>query len=236
MKILRANCRIQFTAADVEFIAETLSEGNSANIDAIAKLLADESVRDSILDSPALRDALSDQVSSLKISQRLFFYIHVRHELKQVGIEDATVADYVAEVLTRFSEAEQWRPIAGCEDSQSVYLFEIIAKMPVADEFERFILNAHIGNYILTLLGLFNDHIRYREEYKAAPTPRFYEGMGAHGFQKARDHRMAQRLDLEDVYDVLSNGFQSARQELNQLAEKTLFVGNDLVSSPRGTA
>lgn len=204
-----------------------MSDGSQSSQLAIEKLLLDEATRDLILDQEELRSTLADSIQPTHISQRLFFYLHVRHEFIEAGISDPAVADYVAEVLANFSETENWRPISGCEDSQSIYLFEIIAKMPVADEFERFVLNAHLGNYVLTLLGLFKEHVEQRRNRKAAPSPSYYEGMAAQSFLNARDHRMAQKLDLEDVFDALGTGIKDSRRALNQMTETTLFVGNE---------
>ncbi len=53
MKVIRANCRVQFTAQDVAFVAAVLG-GQSGQADAVAQLLADPETRDLILDQRLL--------------------------------------------------------------------------------------------------------------------------------------------------------------------------------------
>ena len=53
MKMIQPNCRVQFTAADVDFVLSVLGRG-MGTADCLVKLLADEHSRDLILDDPAL--------------------------------------------------------------------------------------------------------------------------------------------------------------------------------------
>src|SRR5580700_2716055 len=108
MKVIRANCRVQFTASDVDFILGVLGRrpGEAASL---VSLLADPDTRDQILDDDLLFRALLEHGGCLRVSPHLYFYVLVRHVLKETGLEDRAVADYVAELLTEFSREERTR-------------------------------------------------------------------------------------------------------------------------------
>ena len=106
MTVIQANCRVQFTAADVDFILAVLGrkKGDAALLTA---LLADLETRDLILDDETLFRALLEQRGCLNVSPHLYFYVLVRRVLRRSGLDDRNVADYVAEVLTEFSREER---------------------------------------------------------------------------------------------------------------------------------
>ena len=108
MNVIQPNCRIQFTAEDVEFIVSVLGSKAGAT-ETLTRLLADEETRDLILDDEALFRAVLEQRACLRISTHFYFYVLVRHMFKRSGIEDRVVADYVAEVLAEYSRIENTR-------------------------------------------------------------------------------------------------------------------------------
>src|SRR5271170_6762384 len=104
MFVIQPNCRVQFTAEDIDFIRRVL--GTTENSQALISLLTDVDCRDAILDDEKLFRALLEERSCLRVSAHFYFYVLVRHVLRQAGIDDRTVADYVAELLTQFSRQE----------------------------------------------------------------------------------------------------------------------------------
>src|SRR5579859_948588 len=108
MKLIQSNCRAQFAAEDIQFILSVLG-GKIGTADCLIKLLADEESRDLILDDDALFHALLERRGCLKVSSRFYFYILVRHVFRRSGVGDRAVADYVAEVLAEFAQAERVR-------------------------------------------------------------------------------------------------------------------------------
>ena len=83
--------------------------GNGRRSECLVKLLADPESRDAILDDPQLFTALIESRGCLTVSNHFYFYVLVRHTLKRAGIESRDVADYVAELLAEFSQAERGR-------------------------------------------------------------------------------------------------------------------------------
>src|SRR6266571_4272942 len=108
MHVIQPNCRVQFTAEDVEFIVSVLGP-RTGSADILVKLLADEETRDLILDDELLFRALIEQRGCLRVSTHLYFYVLVRQVFRRSGIEDRVIADYVAEVLTEYSRIENTR-------------------------------------------------------------------------------------------------------------------------------
>src|SRR4051812_48873761 len=99
MKVIQPNCRVQFTAEDIEFIIAHLSK-KAGDKEHLVELLTDIETRDQILDDESLFRAMLENCACLKISTHFYFYVLVRHVLRRTGIQDRDVADYVAEMLT----------------------------------------------------------------------------------------------------------------------------------------
>jgi hypothetical protein len=225
MKLIQPNCRVQFTAQDVEFILKVLGR-KLGTADCLVKLLADEDSRDLILDNPALFHALLEQHGCLQVSSRLYFYVLVRHVFQKSDLNDRALADYVAEVLAAFSEAKRAECILPGQINPLDYIFEMVSALQTADDRAGFQLRLHIGNHSLFLAGVFPDRIRARAESRGFPSLRYYEEMGRTHFRIAGEHRLAQRYQLEGVLRTLADRFQTTRLALNDIAERLFSLGD----------
>jgi hypothetical protein len=225
MKVIRPNCRIQFTAEDVEFVSAILG-AKAGKADYLLQLLADEETRDVILDDDLLFHALLEHRGCLRVSSHFYFYILVRHVFRKSGIADRAVADYVAEILAEFSHAERARCVVPGQSAPLNYFFEMMAALQTADDRTTFSIRAHIGNYSLFLSGVFPERIRFREEVRGFPGLRYYEDLGRTNYRVARDHRLAEKYDLAGVFDTLSERFQTTRRALNDITDR-LFSLSD---------
>ena len=225
MNLIQPNCRIQFTAEDMDFILSVLGRKIGA-AECLVKLLADEASRDLILDDEALLHALLEQRGCLKVSSRFYFYILVRNVLRRSDIRERAVADYVAEVLAEFSEAERTRCVVPGQDRPLDYFFEMLAALQTADEFTSFFIRVHIGNHSLFLSGVFPERIRFRAERRGCPDLKYYESLGQSNYRVASDHRLAERYQLGGVLETLSERFQTTRLALNDMAERLLCIGD----------
>ena len=108
MKVIQANCRVQFTSEDVRWVIDILSK-NDRDSASLASLLQDPDSLDVLLDDERLLQALLEDHSCLRVSQHFYFYVMVRHVLRKSGLDDRRVADYVAELLAEFSLTERTR-------------------------------------------------------------------------------------------------------------------------------
>ena len=225
LNLIQANCRVQFTAEDLAFIMSVLGSTTGA-VDGLVKLFGDEECLDVILDDERLFRALLEQNGCLRVSARFYFYVLVRQVLKRSGIEDRVVADYVAEVLAAYSRIENTRCAIPGRKEPLDYFCDLLGALQTADELTGFYIRTHIGNHSLFLSGVFPERIRYRAESKGAPDLGYYEELGRANFRVARDHRLARRYDLAEIFDTLAGRFRATRMALNDLAERLLSLGD----------
>jgi hypothetical protein len=225
VQVIQPNCRVQFTAKDVDFVLEILGpkRGNAA---CLVQLLADEDSRDLILDDEMLFRALLERRGCLQVSCRFYFYVLVRHVFKRSDLGDRAVADYVAEVLAAFSESARSECVLPGQSNPLDYFFEMVAALQKADDRTGFLLRAHIGNYSLFLSGVFPGHIRFRAESRGFPDLKYYEELGRTQYRIAGEHRLARRYQLENILTTLSERFETTRRALNDMADRLLFVGD----------
>ena len=225
MKMIQPNCRVQFTALDVEFILEVLGP-RLGTADCLVKLLADEDSRDLILDDETLFHALLERRGCLRVSSRFYFYVLVRHVFKRSDLDDRAVADYVAEVLAAFSESARSACVIPGQADPLDYFFEMATALRSADDRTSFLLRAHIGNHSLFLSGVFPDRIRFRAEARGFPDLKYYEELGRIHYRIAGEHRLAQRYHLEGILKTLSERFQTTRRALNDMADRLFSISD----------
>jgi len=225
MKMIQPNCRIQFAAEDIDFILSVLGQ-KIGTADCLVKLLADEETRDLILDDEALFQALLERRGCLQVTTRFYFYILVRHVFRRSDIQDRTVADYVAEVLAEFSRTERARCVVPGQSNPLDYLFEMLTALRTADDRTSFYIRVHIGNHSLFLSGVFPERIRFRAEARGFPNLRYYEGLGRTQYRMASDHRLAQRYEVANIFNTLSERFKATRMALNDISERLFSLGD----------
>jgi hypothetical protein len=224
MKMIQPNCRVQFTAADVDFIVNVLGR-RLGNAECLVKLLADEESRDLILDDETLFHALLEQRGCVEVSTRLYFYVLVRHVFKRSDIHERAVADYVAEILAAFSDAKRGECVLPGQAKPLDYFFEMVSALQTADDRTSFLLRAHIGNYSLFFAGVFPDRIRFRAQSRGFPDLRYYEEIGRAQYRIAGEHRLAQRYQLENILRTLAERFKATRCALNDMADRLFTIG-----------
>lgn len=223
MKVIRANCRYQFTPADYAFIAGVLQSSHRREAGSLVRLLEDKDDFDAVLDDARLYRAVLDLKGCLSVSLHFYFYILVRHSLLRSDIQEPEVADYVAELLSEFA-GDRWRRPSEAEPHPLEYLHEMIALRDRSEGEKRFEMQAHIGNYALFLAGLFPGFLARRMERRGAPGVGFYEEMGSAHFRMAGAHHLARRMELEAVFTTLSEAFHLTRVALNHLSENLVFL------------
>jgi len=225
MKLIQPNCRMQFAAEDINFILSVLG-ARLGDAECLVKLLADEDSRDVILDDEALLHALLERRGCLRVSSHFYFYILVRNVLRRSGIDDRSVADYVAELLAEFARTEQMRCILPGQSNVLDYFFEMLAALQTADERTSFHIRVHIGNHSLFLSGVFHERIRSRAEKRGFPDLKYYEALGRSQYRAASDHRLAQRYELTNILGTLSERFDTTRRALNEISDRLFSLGD----------
>jgi len=221
MKVVRPNCRWQFTAADVEFILGALGKGPN-DAEALASLFVDVGSRDALLEQDSLHAAILEGTSCLQISPRLYFYVLVRRVLQRAGIADREIADYMAE----FTQTGRTHASGeGGGGPAFEYFFEMMETLRRCDERGGFELRAHMGNLALFQSGLFIERIERRAARKGFPDVTYYEQIGESSFRMASRQRLATRLGLDELLDRIADCFHRLRLALNSLADRVFSWG-----------
>jgi hypothetical protein len=231
MKVIQPNCRVQFTAADIDFIVANLGR-KTGDANCVTRLLSDPESRDAILDDESLFHALIENRGCVTVSSHFYFYILVRNVLRKTGINDRVVADYIAEILAEYSNIERTQCRVHGQPEPLNYFFEMLLALQRADDRNSFELRAHIGNHALFITGVFPDRIRVRAEKRGFPDLRYFESVGQSSFRIASDHRLAERYELGAIFDTLADRFRLARQALNDLSERLLAWEDDRYALP----
>lgn len=221
--VIRPNCRVQFTAEDIDFILSVFGT-KAGSAETLVQLLADEDSRDLILDDESLLRAVLEHRSCLRISSHFYFYILVRHSFRRSDLKERPLADYVASVLAEFSQVERTR--CNVKGQPIDYFFEMLAALQTADDTTGFYIRAHIGNQSLFMSGVFPDRIRFRSERRGSPSLTYYEGLGSMNYRVASDHRLARKYDLDGIFNTLSERFHETRVALNDLRERLVSLGD----------
>ncbi|RYD82884.1 MAG: hypothetical protein EOP84_08770 [Verrucomicrobiaceae bacterium] len=227
--MIKANCRERFTAADFEFVVEALSKTERDSVNLI-ELLTDHEARDAILDDPRLFHTILHGDAPLRISPQLYFYILTRHVLKETGMNDRSLSDYVASLLERFSHTARMRSPADGSEAPIQYLSDMLVALRNASPQQNFLIRAHIGNYALFITGIFHETVQSRSQ-RGAPDMSYYEDMGRASYRVAAQHQVARSWDLTSVYGSLAEGFRDVRLALNRLADSLLHL--DTSHSPK---
>jgi hypothetical protein len=220
--MITPNCRERLTAADFEFISRTLAAGRQ-NSASLAELLTDSDTRDSILDSEMLFQAVLEAGAPLHISPQCYFYILLRHVLKERGINSRETCDYLASLLETFSRTERMRAPSGAGEGPQQYVSDLLLALMQASPSQAFLLRAHIGNYTLFITGVFHDRVENRSR-RGGPDMNFFEGLGASNFQSAADHPVARHNALSPIFEELGERFRDVRLALNETAERHLHL------------
>jgi hypothetical protein len=151
-----------------------------------------------------------------------FFLKVVRQSFWQVGIYDATVAGYVAEVLADFARADNLYKMRGTAGRKIDSIVEMLAQQPEvptdeADVLRRRSLRKYVGDYALFMSGIFRKHV---------------EGKGSLDYyiqEGSRSYRTVSELDLSlyrtgyFLFEELSNKFEYYSGALDY-TRKTYFA------------
>ncbi len=223
--MVRANCRERFTASDFDFVVRTLARSPTDHV-SLVDLLSDQETRDAVLDNPRLIDAILSNSGHLSISSHFYFYVLARHVLRQAGITDRKLCDYVGSLLETFSRMTDLRAPHLVDERGRQYVCDMLLALTRATPEQAFFLRAHVGNYSLFLSGIFHENTQHRCR-RGGPDLKFYEQVGRTNYQLVASHATARRCQLDDVYEGLADRFRDVRLALNQLSDQLLNLDDE---------
>jgi hypothetical protein len=222
--MILANMRGRLRDADLRLVALALARGRPAVAERNRARLHAEGP-DALLDEPELLEALLALRTLAIPSPQLFAYVAVRHALRQAGVDDRELADYLAALLLEFGDHDRHARIGKYDDQTYRYLVDLMSALEDHDAAgERaFLLQVHLGNYALWLAGLFPARVTAQRERRGGPDLPYYDQMGRHGFQLAAEHMLAQRYGVDSIYRAAAERFSELRGAFNRLSDKVFF-------------
>ena len=228
--MILANVRERLTPADVQLVIDLLARGSASKGRYYADLAEHEGI-DRLLSEPELVSLLSNGSRLDAPSAPLFLYVTVRHALRESGIDDPRLANYLGALVLEFGLRDRAYRVTPHEDDTRRYLVDILAGLREAEGRRAFLLCVHLGNFSLWLAGIFPDYITAQSARNGAPGFRYYDEMGARGFRLAADHGLARELELDEIYANVAEMFARIRVALNRLSDRVFFP--NLSSSDR---
>ncbi len=217
------NLRASFGSAEIDLLLRILEERTRRSRQRWERQLVEEGL-DSLLDHPQTFSAVMRAGRVSTISPNLVFYVMVRRTLLEGGLEDASIADYVAALLVEFADAGRAYRIARHDDKMYHYLVDLITDIEEESSDRRqFLLRAHLGNYSLWLSGLFPDYVVARVHRRGAHGLDYYEDLGATGYRMASECELAGHYDLARIYREVAGGFGTVRRALNTVSDRYFF-------------
>ena len=223
-----ANLRERITPADVQLVIDLLARGSAAKGRYYADLAEHEGL-DRVLAEPELMSLLSSTSRMDSPSAPLFLYVTIRHTLRESGIDDPRLANYLGALLLEFGQRDRAYRVTPHDDDTRRYLVDIVSDLREAKGRRAFLLCVHLGNFSLWLAGIFPDYITAQSARNGAPGFRYYDEMGARGFRLAADHGLARELEMDEVYANVAELFGRIRVALNRLSDRMFFPS---VSTP----
>lgn len=225
--MIQANCRSSFTTEDYTFIIETLAQ-DQRNEEALTQLLADEEMRDQILDHELLFETIFQQHGFARISLDLYFYILTRRVLMEYKIKERGIADYIASMLAEFSRTSRAFSPSHTYPKEYRYLVDMLSDFMDASSWEAFLIRSHLGNYSLFMTGLFPDYINRKATYgRGAPGFEYYEKMGSASYLWASQNKFAEEYRLVEILSSLAGQFRRVRIALNKMADEFIQLDDN---------
>lgn len=222
--MMQKHSRAKLSVQDLQFVVASLCRPGEREA-TLFKLLADDEVRDAMLEHPRLLASLLGARQPVAISPFLYFYLLVRQALKDFEIDDREVAEYVANLLAEFGKSGRAQRAHEDAEKEYHYLVDMMSDLLEANSDEAFYLRSHVGNYALFLTGLFPAHIYYRAKYRPpAPDFGYYEKIGSNNYRLASQHAYAERFRVNEVLGLLSRRFKRVRLALNHVVENYMHL------------
>ena len=169
----------------------------------------------------------------------------MRHSLKEFGIKEIAVADYMAVVCADFGCSPTKGPGDINHRVDSLYSVDYLEAIQQAGGHHKFFLHVQCANQFLVLTCLYPDFIHRRAERRGAPDVDYYEHVVVSHLEAASRHALADEfgepicvigIRKEGVAHAVGGGLEDSGRHLLQLRLGRLILANTdgLISLHRG--
>jgi hypothetical protein len=225
-QILNGRFLERLSQKDIRFVVTSLAPSDGA-ADGLMRLLTDEGSRGMILDSPELFKKLGPlEEGTHNLSLELYFYILLRKNLREAGLDRADIAGYLAEVLARAIRARRpgldWDEQAEGKKAPAAQpviplTVDMLEALHLAQGYEWFSLAVGVANQALLLMSVFVDGLYDPNRGRVAPGPNFYETTGKQHYRAAAAHRLAEEFEIRDILKTIGENFDKVRRALTAI-------------------
>ena len=220
----RHGCWFRFTPTDWNFIRDTLALTERGKEDFKA-MMDDPDAVPIILDNDKLFDAAVISRKAAMLSPELFFFLVVRHSLKEFGIKEIAVADCMAVVCADFGCTATKGPEDINHSIDSLYSVDYLEAIENASRHHKFFLHVQCANQFLVLTCLYPDFLHRRAARRGAPDVDYYEQVVVSHLDAARKHVLADEFDMEETFEKVAQCFPPARRAMNHTVREYLSLG-----------
>ena len=220
----RPGCWFRFTPADWYFIRDTLAP-TDRNREGFNAILDDPAAISLILDNERLFEEVVMSKRGLQVSPELFFFLVIRHTLRERGITAFQVADYMAVVFADFGCGASKGPDEINRSIDSLYSVDYLEAIQEAGGHHKFFLHVQCANQFLVLTCLYPDFLHRRAERRGAPDVDFYEKVVVSHLEAAGKHALAEEFALDDTFAHVASVFPPARRAMNHTVREYLSLG-----------
>lgn len=224
IRVPKTGCWYRFTAADWQFIMESLDLTERSR-DGLKLLGGDQDAMRHTLDHPKLFESLFMSQKAALVSSELFFLVVVRHTLKEIGVEELEIADYIAVVCADFGVPKSDQGSKSLPQSQGLYSLDWMQALDSAQGYERFFIHVGCANQFMVLTCLYPNFLRHRAERRGAPSVDYYEKVVMSNLDAARHHALAEEFDLRKIFGKLAEAFPPVRRAMNHTLSEYLSLG-----------
>jgi len=135
--------------------------------------------------------------------------------------DDPALIEYLVEMLDRFVQTENVYRWPGETDEDYHYIVDMLNVAVDAGDAETFQIFCHIGNYSLYLTGVIPDWVNHRHEVKKRPMDLdSYRSYGKAYFERAAQHELARKEELQPVLTKLHKGYDLVRTSLHLILKE----------------
>ena len=217
-EMVRARCRQRLSLADLTLTAEILGGGTCHS--SIMALMSDPEARDIMLDDRRLYKAVRSERYGGLVSTRMYLYVLLRQHLLEAGLNRRGLTDYVAEMLTVYSQSVRTRRVT--RKGPFRYMEHLSRCMEKLDGFESFAASIHVANYALFIAGVAPERLCLNVN-PDTDTMIQAEMVGRSNYLAGSRAEFSQSFNLGRIYRELGSNFRLVRTTLNQMGEFCLF-------------
>lgn len=204
--------RTQLDIRDLSFVAKHV---NGA---AFEPWMLDSDARDTLLDAAVLFHAITREGQILEVSQKLFFYVLVRHYLRKIGLDDRSLADFLGLALEQWTRLSQGAHKIVPRGHPAVYWVDHVAVMRSWDQ------SVALANYLLCQQSFAANFIDFRRERRGAPGASYYAHVSRGLYEDAsRSCPLEYGCGFTNVLETLVDSYEGVLIALRRMIREFHF-------------